>query len=138
MDNELLANEVIVLFDGVCNLCNGAVNFIIDRDPRNRIRFASLQSDVGTELLQKHKIDPNDTDSIVLIEDGKASVRSTAALRIVRHLKGLWPALFVIVIVPRPLRDFVYRGIAKRRYKWFGRREACRIPTPEERYQFLE
>lgn len=138
MRKDHRADGLIVLFDGVCNLCNGAVNFIIDRDPTNLFVFASLQSDVGSELLRKHKIDPTVTDSIVLIEEGRASVRSTAALRIVRHLKGLWPILSALIIIPRPFRDLVYRGIANRRYKWFGKRETCRLPTAEERFRFLE
>lgn len=135
--NEIAAGRMIVLFDGVCNLCNGAVNFIIDRDPAGAFQFASLQSDIGQELLRQHGIDSNESDSIVLIEEGRTWVRSAAALRITRRLWRLWPALYAFVIVPKPLRDFVYRGIAQRRFKWFGRRETCRLPTPEEQGRFL-
>ena len=127
----------IVLFDGVCNLCNVAINFVIDRDPELVFRFASLQSSVGEELLARYDIDTNETDSIVLIEDARAYVKSTAALRIARRLGKLWPISYAFIIVPRPLRDVVYNGIAKRRYKWFGKREACRVPTPDERERFL-
>ena len=127
----------VVLFDGVCNLCNGWVNFVIDRDPAVRIKFAALQSDPGKLLLAKHKIADSYLDSIVLIEGGAAYFKSTAVLRASRHLRFPWRVLKVFLIVPRPLRDLVYRGIAKRRYRWFGKREACRVPTPELQAHFL-
>ncbi|MCH7638529.1 MAG: DUF393 domain-containing protein [Bacteroidetes bacterium] len=127
----------IILFDGVCNLCNHAVDFVIDRDPELVFRFASLQSHLGERLLTGFEIDTNETDSLVLIEEGRAYVCSTAALRIVRRLGKLWPAVYGLIVVPRPLRDAVYKAIARRRYRWFGRRETCRLPTPEEQARFL-
>ena len=127
----------IVLFDGVCNLCNRAINFVIDRDPELVFRFASLQSHVGERLLTGFEIDTNETDSLVLIEEGRAYVCSTATLRIVRRLGKLWPVVYGLIVVPRPLRDAVYKAIARRRYRWFGRRETCRLPTPEEQARFL-
>jgi predicted DCC family thiol-disulfide oxidoreductase YuxK len=127
----------IVLFDGVCNLCNRAVNFVIVRDPERVFRFASLQSTVGERLLARFEINPNVTDSVVLIEEGRAYVCSTAVLRIIRRLGKLWPFVYCLIVVPRPLRDAAYLAIARRRYRWFGRREACRLPTPQERTRFL-
>ena len=128
----------IVLFDGVCNLCNASVNFIIDRDPHDRFRFAALQSERGVALLAEHGHTVSaEPDSIVLVEGGRIFERSTAALRIARHLRGAWKLLYGFMIVPRPLRDLVYRFIARHRYRWFGRTEACRVPTPELRARFL-
>ena len=127
----------VILFDGVCNFCNGAVNFVIHRDRKGYFRFAALQSAVGEELLDKHRIDKVETDSVVLIEDDKAYLHSSAALRIVRRLPGLWPILYGLIIVPKGIRDWAYRLFAKHRYRLFGRREECMIPTPEIRTRFL-
>lgn len=127
----------IILFDGVCNLCNGAVNFVIKNEKGDRFRFAALQEGVGPELLDKYDINPADTDSIVLIENGKAYIKSTAALRIARHLKGLYPLLYFFIIIPVPIRNWVYDWVARNRYRWFGKMESCMIPTPELREKFL-
>jgi len=127
----------VILFDGVCNFCNGAVNFVISRDRDGYFKFAALQSAVGEELLDKHRIDKVETDSVVLIEDDKAYLHSSAALRIVRRLSGLWPVLYGLIIVPKGIRDWAYRLFAKHRYRLFGRREECMIPTPEIRTRFL-
>jgi len=127
----------VILFDGVCNFCNGAVNFVISRDRDGYFKFAALQSAVGEELLDKHRIDKVETDSVVLIEDDKAYLHSSAALRIVRRLPGLWPILYGLIIVPKGIRDWAYRLFAKHRYRLFGRREECMIPTPEIRTRFL-
>ena len=127
----------VILFDGVCNFCNGAVNFVISRDRDGYFKFAALQSAVGEELLEKHRIDKVETDSVVLIEDDKAYLHSSAALRIVRRLPGLWPILYGLIIVPKGIRDWAYRLFAKHRYRLFGRREECMIPTPEIRTRFL-
>ena len=127
----------VILFDGVCNFCNGAVNFVISRDRDGYFKFAALQSAVGEELLDKHRIDKVETDSVVLIEDDKAYLHSSAALRIVRRLPGLWPILYGLIIVPKGIRDWAYRLFAKHRYRLFGRREECMIPTPEIRARFL-
>lgn len=125
-----------VLFDGICNLCNAAVNFIIDRDREGYFRFAPLQSDVGQALTRTCGV--GDADTMVLVEDGRCYVRSTAALRIARRLDGAWPLLSVLLLVPSPLRDVLYRFVARYRFQWFGRRDACRLPTPELRDRFLE
>ena len=128
----------IVLFDGVCNFCNASVHFIIDRDPGNRYRFAALQSEIGRRLLVQHGLPPDACDSIVLLEGDRCYVRSTAALRIVRRLRWPWPFLYVFIVVPRFLRDVAYSFIARNRYRWFGRSEQCRLPTPQLRQRFLE
>ncbi len=128
----------IVLFDGVCNLCNGFVNFVIDRDPAGYFKFGALQSEAARPYLERFGLRPNYMDSIVLIENGRCYRDSTAALRILRRLKGLWPLLYGLIVVPRPLRDAVYHWIARHRYRWFGRREQCRVPTPDLLARFLE
>ncbi len=126
----------LVLFDGVCNVCNAAVNFIIDRDPDARFRFASLQSGRGRALCDSHGL-AGDVSTIVLIEDGAAYTESTAVLRIARRLGAAWPLLYVAIVLPRVLRDALYRYFAANRYRWFGKRETCRIPTPDIRRRFL-
>jgi len=125
------SDRPVVLFDGVCNLCNGVVRFIIARDPSARFRFAPLQwvDDGGPA---------GTTDSIVLVEAGKRYTKSTAALRIARGLRFPWPLLYALVLVPRPLRDLVYDWVARHRYGWFGKRASCMVPTPEIRSRFLE
>jgi predicted DCC family thiol-disulfide oxidoreductase YuxK len=130
----------IVLFDGVCNLCNGAVNFLIDRDPGHHLRFAALQSPAGAALLARHGLPAvaEEPETILLIEGDRVHARSTAALRIARYLRFPFWLLAGLQIVPRPLRDLVYRFIARRRYRWFGRSAACRMPTPDLRARFLE
>jgi predicted DCC family thiol-disulfide oxidoreductase YuxK len=127
----------IVLFDGVCNLCNGSVQFILKRDPQARFRFASLQSEAGRKLMAEHGLDPDALSSVVVIEDGQAWKESSAGLRIARHLPGAWKLLRVFKVIPRPLRDAVYRLIARNRYRWFGKTEACWLPTPELKARFL-
>ena len=128
---------VVVFFDGVCNLCNGAVDFIIRRDASSYFSFASLQADLAAKVLPPEDV-AGDLDSIVLSEEGTLYRRSTAALRIARKLSGLWPLLYVFIIVPAPIRDLIYRLIATYRYKWFGRSESCRIPSPELASRFLD
>ncbi|MDQ3036720.1 MAG: thiol-disulfide oxidoreductase DCC family protein [Myxococcota bacterium] len=129
----------IVLFDGVCNLCSGAVQFIIDRDPEDAFRFASLQSERAAELLRaRGRMPPEgDPESLVLIDGDEVYERSGAALRIARRLRAPWGLLYAFWIVPWFLRDALYRVIARNRYRWFGRSEQCRVPTPELRERFL-
>lgn len=126
--------ERIVLFDGVCNLCNGAVQFILARDPQARFRFASLQSDVARRLLKGEV----PAETMVLIEAGKVHTKSDAALRIARCLRAPWPLLYAFVAIPRGLRNMVYDWVACHRYAWFGKRDACMLPTPQMRGRFLE
>lgn len=127
----------IILFDGVCNLCNGAVNFVIERDKKNVFKFAALQSEVGRELASKYEIDTAALDSIILIDGDTHYEKSTAALRIARELSGVYPLLYGFMVLPRFLRNAVYDYIAKNRYKWFGKKESCMIPTPELKSRFL-
>ena len=126
----------IVLFDGVCNFCSDSVNFIIQHDTENKFVFAPLQSEKGIELRAKYGIEDN-IDSIVLIEDDQAFTRSTGALRIAKRLGGIWAAAYVLIIVPRPIRDYFYELFAKYRYRWFGKKDECMLPTPEIRARFL-
>lgn len=131
-------SEKIILFDGVCNLCNAAVRFIIKRDPEGKLKFASLQSEVGQSLLKKYHLSQNEFHSIIFVCDDKAFQRSDAALQIARELKSPWPLIFSIGrIMPRAVREWLYRIVAKNRYKLFGRRSECMIPTPELRRRFL-
>ena len=125
------------MFDGVCNLCNAFVNFVIDRDPRSYFQFGALQSARGCALLRRYRMPTQDLQTIVLIEDGRAYVESTAALRIFRRLNGVWPVLYLFIVVPRGLRDLLYRLIARRRYRWFGQRDQCRLPEPSIQDRFL-
>lgn len=131
--------ETIVLFDGVCNLCNGTVQFIIRRDPQGRFRFASQQSEAGRELLQKHGLLETSgmAQSIVVLEGEQAYLESDAALRILYRLGGAWRLACALRVVPKPLRDGLYRLVARHRYRVFGRREQCMVPTPELRQRFL-
>ena len=130
--------DKIILFDGVCNLCNGAINFIIKHDPKGIFKFASLQGETGKQLLAQHNIDPQETDSIVLIDNDQVSVKSSAALRIAKNLNQGYPLLFGFMIIPTFIRNGVYDFIAANRYKWFGKKESCMLPTPELRTRFLD
>ena len=127
----------ILLFDGHCNLCNAWVQYVVKRDSSSTIRFASLQSGAGRRLLEEHKIDENYIDSLVLFEEERFSVSSNAALRTLSYLDGWQKHLIFLSVVPRSLRDIVYRFIAKNRYKWYGRREQCMVPTAELSKRFL-
>ena len=127
-----------VLFDGICHFCAWSVQFIIRRDPRAVFRFASLQSDTGRQLMSEHGLDPNTMDSFVLIEDGNAHTESTAALRVARRLTCPWRWCYVFILLPKPLRDALYRFIARNRYRWFGKADTCMVPTPELRARFLD
>jgi len=129
--------HAIVLFDGLCNFCNGSVNGIIRRDKRGYFRFAALQSDVGAERQERYGLDPSALDTLVLIEGGKVYTKSTAGLRIARRLRWPWPALYAHLAVPPPVRDFVYDWFARRRYRWFGKRDECVVPSLEVRERFL-
>jgi predicted DCC family thiol-disulfide oxidoreductase YuxK len=128
----------VLLFDGVCNLCNGSVQLIIRRDPEGRFRFASLQSAAGQRYLDELRIDRQALDSLILVEGDRWSKESDAVLRIARHLGGPWKMLAVFRLVPGPLRDWAYRLIARNRYRWFGKRESCWLPTQELRERFLD
>jgi predicted DCC family thiol-disulfide oxidoreductase YuxK len=127
----------VVLFDGVCNLCNGSVQFIITHDPAAHFRFAALESEAARRLLGECELSGPLPDSVALVEGGSVYTRSTAALRIARRLAFPCPLLYALIVVPRPLRDVVYNLIARNRYRWFGKRDACMVPTRELRARFL-
>ncbi len=127
----------IILFDGVCNLCNGAITYIIKRDKKDVFKFAALQSEVGQELISKFNINTEKVDSIILIDGERHYEKSSAALHISKELSGAYPLLFGFMVVPRFIRDSVYDYIAKNRYKWFGKKESCMIPTAELKAKFL-
>jgi len=132
-----MAQHPVILFDGICNLCNSAVQFVIKRDKKQRFRFASLQSEQGQQVLDEMQYPLTRADSFYLVENGKVFDRSTAALRVVRALQGLWPLLYGFIVVPPFIRDGVYNVIAKNRYRWFGQRNTCMVPTAENRARFL-
>jgi len=126
----------IVLFDGVCNFCNETVNFIIRHDRDKKFRFAPLQSEIGRGYRAKYSIGEN-VDSIVLIENDRAFTHSTAVLRILRTLGGLISAAFVFTVIPSPVRDWLYKTFAKYRYRLFGKKDVCMVPTPDIRERFI-
>jgi predicted DCC family thiol-disulfide oxidoreductase YuxK len=128
----------VILFDGVCNLCNGFVQFVIARDPAGRFQFAALQSDSARRLLARLDRFGGVPDSVVLVDGGRVYTRSSAALRIARGLRFPWPLARALMIVPRPLRDWVYDLVARHRYRWFGRKDVCMTPTTAMRARFLE
>ncbi|MBB6444352.1 thiol-disulfide oxidoreductase DCC family protein [Bacillus benzoevorans] len=127
----------IVLFDGDCHFCHSSVQFIIKRDSQELFYFASQQSEAGQELLKQYGV-PEDIDSLVLIENGKAYIKSTAALRICRHLCSGWNFLYFFRCIPNPIRDAVYDFAAKNRYRWFSKKDSCPIPPDSIRTRFLE
>ena len=127
----------VILFDGVCNLCNGAVNFVIKRDTISQFKFAALQSEAGQKLLQQYNLPRENFNSFVLIKEGKVYTKSAAALKVCKHLTGLWPILYGFIIVPSFIRNAVYQWIAKNRYKWFGKKQQCMLPTAALKNRFL-
>ncbi len=130
--------NAVIFFDGVCNLCSGAVQFVIERDPRNYFKFASLESNFAQQILSNAGLKLKQGDSFVLLENGKFYEQSTAALKVAKKLGGLWPLLYLLIVIPPFLRNAIYSIIARNRYKWFGKQESCWIPTPELRSKFLD
>lgn len=128
----------IILFDGVCNFCNSAVNFVIKRDKKAQINFAPLQSSTGIQLLQQYNLTSDVMNSFIFIENNKAYTRSAAALKVCRYLRRGWPICYGFIIVPKFIRDGVYNLIAKNRYKWFGVKQQCMIPSPDVKARFLQ
>ena len=139
METVLPKNKKIILFDGVCNLCNNAINFVIEHDKKDVFRFASLQSDLGKKLVTERGIDPEILDTIILIEPGVVYYeKSTAALKIAKDLSGGYSLLKHFLFLPEFIRDGVYNLVAANRYKWFGKKDSCMIPTPELKAKLLE
>lgn len=128
----------VILFDGVCNLCNGFVNFVIARDPAGRFRFGPLQSPAAQRLLGSIDSRESWPDSLVFVDNGRIWTRSAAALRVARGLTFPWPLVYVFVVVPRPLRDWIYNRVARNRYRWFGKQAVCMMPTPALRARFID
>ncbi|WP_421889945.1 thiol-disulfide oxidoreductase DCC family protein [Marinoscillum sp.] len=136
--NSEVVESPVIFFDGVCNLCNSAVNFVIDRDTDRQFLFASLQSDFAHDKLARYEVNPSLLQSILLLKNGQLYHKSDAALEVASLLGGPWRLLSVFKIVPKFIRDFFYDWIAKNRYRWFGRQETCRVPTPDLKERFLD
>jgi len=132
-----MRQQPILLFDGICNLCNGTVNFVIKRDKKAVLKFAPLQSVQAKKLLEELNLSQHEMKSFILIENNQGYTKSTAALRVCRYLKNPWPLMYGFIIVPKFIRDGIYNWIAYNRYRWFGKRETCMIPTAELRERFL-
>ena len=131
-------DKPILLFDGVCKLCNATVNFIIKRDPKGKFLFTSLQSNTGLELLWKFNFPQTTYYSFIMIVGDNAYDKSTAVLKVTTKLRGLWPLAYFFIIIPKPLRDHIYNAIATRRYKWFGKMDTSMIPTADTRNRFID
>ncbi|POY35998.1 thiol-disulfide oxidoreductase [Solitalea longa] len=129
--------DLIVLFDGVCNLCNTTVQFIIKNDPKGKFKFAALQSAAGQEFLEKFNLQKQYLNTFILIENNTPRLKSTGVCYVVKNLNGLFPLLFICILIPTFIRDWIYDLIAKNRYKWFGKQESCLIPSPELLSRFL-
>lgn len=132
------SSKYIVLFDGVCNLCNGAIQFLLKRDTKKKFLVGSLQGRTGQEYLHKYHLSADQYHSFILIEGNVLYTRSTAVLRTLKHLGRGWQLLYVFIYIPQPIRDGLYKLIAANRYKWFGKKDQCRVPTVEEKDRFLE
>lgn len=128
----------VILFDGVCNFCNSSVNFVIRHDKQHQFRFAALQSEAGTRLLKAHGLSPDTFNSFILVQGDKAYLKSDAALRVVRSFGGGWRLLSALRFIPRGVRNFFYDLIARNRYRWFGKKDTCMLPSPSIRSLFLD
>ena len=136
---NLPPNKKIILFDGVCNLCNSAVQFVIKHDNKDVFRFVALQSELGQQILKHIGVNPANIDSIVLYEPGVAYYcKSSAAIEMARSLGGFWHFGTVFRIIPTAIRNLLYDYVAKNRYNWYGKKESCMVPTPELKIKFLE
>ena len=135
---ELPKNKKIILFDGVCNLCNDSVLKVIKNDKKNSFLFTALQSDYGKKIIEHLKVDTSKIDSIILYEPGISyDIKSTAALKVMKDFGGIWNLTQIFWVFPEGFRNLIYDFIAKNRYKWFGKKESCMIPTPELKAKFL-
>ncbi|WP_018612114.1 thiol-disulfide oxidoreductase DCC family protein [Segetibacter koreensis] len=128
----------VILFDGVCNLCSGAVQFVIKRDKKDIFRFASLQSDYGLSVLKKFHLSTDAFNSFILYRSGKIYTKSTAALLVTNQLHGTWPLLTIFIFIPKLIRNGFYNLIARNRYRWFGKKEKCWVPSPDLQNKFLD
>ncbi|HTF02691.1 MAG TPA: DCC1-like thiol-disulfide oxidoreductase family protein [Bacteroidia bacterium] len=132
-----LENKGLVLFDGVCQFCNSSVNFMIRKDNTDYFRFLPLQSELGQKIIKQFNLDPENLQTVILLENKRIYTRSTAALRIAKKLKGGWKLFYGFVIIPAFIRDAVYNVVARNRYKWWGKRDSCMVPTPDVKKKFL-
>ena len=132
-----MSTNPIILFDGVCNLCNGVVQLVIKHDKKEAFRFASLQSSFGQKVLADNGFDAEELKSFILIEGDNIYTKSTAALRVAKRMNGMWPVLYAFIIIPKFIRNGVYNFIARNRYKWFGKQQTCWLPTPDLKARFI-
>jgi predicted DCC family thiol-disulfide oxidoreductase YuxK len=135
---NIITDKKIVLFDGVCNLCNSSVQFILKRDKKNQFLFGSLQGKTGQAYLQQFQLPADTLNSFMLVEGSTMYTQSTGALRMLKHIGGLWSLLYAFMIVPKFIRDGVYKLVAANRYKWFGKQDACWLPAPGLKEKFLD
>jgi len=133
-----MSNNPVIFFDGVCNLCNASVQFILERDKHKYFQFTALQGNYAKAILPELGANANQLNSILLLEGGKIYQKSSAALKIAKKLSGFWPLLYVFITVPKFMRDWVYDIVAKNRYKCWGRQESCWVPTPELKSRFYD
>jgi predicted DCC family thiol-disulfide oxidoreductase YuxK len=133
----MIQTKSIIFFDGVCNLCNASIDFIIQRDKDDHFLVGALQEDLSKNILSRYNVREDYLDSLVLLEKEEIYFKSTAALKIARNLSGLWPAFYPLIFLPKQLRDPVYDWIGSNRYRWFGKKNTCRLATPEEKAKFL-
>lgn len=133
-----MERKAVILFDGVCNLCNSAVQFVIKHDPDAYFSFAALESNFGQELLKKHSLNTKDFDSFVLYENDKVYIKSSAALRLTKKLRFPFPLLYPLLLIPAFLRNLIYDFIARNRYRWFGKKDSCMLPSPELKDRFID
>ena len=133
----LLPDKPLILFDGVCNLCNSSVQFIIKHDTEKKFLFASLQSEIGQAVLKHFELDTTDFNTFILVENYQAYTKSTGVLRVIKQFSGLWKFLYIFIAIPSPIRDFFYTFVSQNRYKIFGKKDHCMIPSPDLKSRFL-
>lgn len=131
-----MLNKPIIFFDGVCNLCNASVQFVIAHDKKDQFGFTAIQGELAKDVLPKFNVDQTQLSTVLLLEEGKLYTKSSAALRIAKKLDGAWPLLYGFIIIPKFIRDWFYDIIAKNRYKWWGKQESCWVPTPQLKSKF--
>lgn len=131
-----MLNKPIIFFDGVCNLCNASVQFVIAHDNKDQFGFTAIQGELAKDVLPKFNVDQTQLNTVLLLEEGKLYTKSSAALRIAKKLDGAWPLLYGFIIIPKFIRDWFYNIIAKNRYKWWGKQESCWVPTPQLKSKF--
>ncbi|MGB0910736.1 MAG: thiol-disulfide oxidoreductase DCC family protein [Nitrospirales bacterium] len=136
-DHPWVEYQHMIVFDGVCNFCNASVDFVMARDPQQKYKFGTLQSDAGQAMLLKNNLSTQDFETFLYIEHGTVFTKSTAALKVAKGLTGAWPLLYGFIVVPKSIRDSVYQFIARRRYQWMGKRAVCRLPSESERSRFV-